>query len=248
MARRRITTSATAVNLDSMLDTLMNVVGILVIVLVAVQLSSQEAARRITEEAEKVDPKEVARLEAALDNTKQRAEAASEALRLQRTNAADPKAELSRLRSQLQVEEDLAKSAAARAATIEKERAATHAAAVKAMAKASADREHEESARKALEKKLVEMRRDLEKLPVLTALPIKEVRLPDPRPAPPNVTEIHVLCRESRIRLVDIKSLQEKGQKRADFIVRSKKLDPDGDTWLADGAGFVAEFNKTPVK
>ena len=47
MARRRSATSATGGNLDSMLDTLTNVVGILVIVLVTVQLSSQEAASRL---------------------------------------------------------------------------------------------------------------------------------------------------------------------------------------------------------
>ena len=44
MARRKSNTSATGANMDSLLDALTNVVGILVIVLVAVQLSSQEAA------------------------------------------------------------------------------------------------------------------------------------------------------------------------------------------------------------
>ena len=47
MARRRMRTSATGGNMDSMLDTLTNVVGILIIVLVTVQLSTQEAASRI---------------------------------------------------------------------------------------------------------------------------------------------------------------------------------------------------------
>ncbi|MDA0255637.1 MAG: hypothetical protein O3A18_12240, partial [Planctomycetota bacterium] len=62
MARRRSISSATGGNLDSMLDTLTNVVGILVIVLVAVQLSSQEAASRIAAAVEKIDPQEVQRL------------------------------------------------------------------------------------------------------------------------------------------------------------------------------------------
>ena len=53
MARRRSKTSATSGNMDSLLDALTNVVGILVIVLVAVQLSSQDAARKIVEEYEK---------------------------------------------------------------------------------------------------------------------------------------------------------------------------------------------------
>ena len=58
MARRRSKTSATSGNMDSLLDALTNVVGILVIVLVAVQLSSQDAARKIVEEYEKkISPK-----------------------------------------------------------------------------------------------------------------------------------------------------------------------------------------------
>jgi ABC-type Zn uptake system ZnuABC Zn-binding protein ZnuA len=80
-----------------MLDTLTNVVGILVIVLVAVQLSSQEAASRIAEELEKIDPQEVARLEQAAAEAKEQAEEAAEALREQRQAVTDPRAELSRL-------------------------------------------------------------------------------------------------------------------------------------------------------
>ena len=64
-----------------MLDTLTNVVGILVIVLVAVQLSSQEAASRIAEQIEKIDPEEVARLEEAAEAARQRADTAAQALR-----------------------------------------------------------------------------------------------------------------------------------------------------------------------
>ena len=58
MARRRSKTSATGANMDSLLDALTNVVGILVIVLVAVQLSSQEAARRMEEMIANIDPAE----------------------------------------------------------------------------------------------------------------------------------------------------------------------------------------------
>ena len=58
MARRRSKASATGANMDSLLDALTNVVGILVIVLVAVQLSSQEAARRMEEMIANIDPAE----------------------------------------------------------------------------------------------------------------------------------------------------------------------------------------------
>ncbi len=231
-----------------MLDTLMNVVGILVIVLVAVQLSSQEAASRIVEAMSKIDPEEVTKLEEAAVKAKAKVEAAAAAIRDQRQAVTNPTAELSRLQAQFQIEEELAKEAVSRAASLEKKQATDVAAARKASEKATAERDKKEQERKAVEGRLAKMRRELQNLPVLEAPPAKEVRLPDPRPAPKDTTELHVLCREERIWLVDILALQEKAQKRANFVVRSKKLDPDGDTWIADGKTFVDEFNKASVK
>jgi hypothetical protein len=248
MARRRSKTSATGGNLDSMLDTLTNVVGILVIVLVAVQISSNEAASRIAAELEKVDPQEVARLEEAAEQARAEAAAAAEALREQRQAVLNPRDELSRLEAALQIDQDLAREAVARAAELDKQRAADLSAATQAAARAAAEQAKREAERNAVAERLAKMRRELENLPVLEAPPAKEVRLPDPRPAPAGVKEIHVLCREGRIWLVDIPALQEKAKKRADFVVRSKKLDPDGDTWIEDGGTFLDEFNKAPVR
>jgi chemotaxis protein histidine kinase CheA len=248
MSRRRSKTSATGGNLDSMLDTLTNVVGILVIVLVAVQLSSQEAASRIAEQLEKIDPQEVARLEQAAADAKEQAEEAAEALREQRQAVTDPRAELSRLEATLQIEQDLARQAAARAAELEKQRTAQLEAAAAAAKQAAAATAKQEAAREAAEQRLAEMRRELENLPLLTAPPAKEVRLPDPRPAPQGVKELRVLCRERRVWLVDSEALQAKAQKRADYVVRSKKLDPDNVRWILDGQTFVEEFNKAPVR
>lgn len=249
MARRRSTTSAIGGNLDSMLDTLMNVVGILVIVLVAVQLSSQEAASRIAEALEKIDPQEVARLEAAAAQAKQQAAAAAVAIREQRQAVMDPRSEVSKLEAELQIEEDLASEAAKRAATLEAQRAAEVAAARKAAELAeSKDVAKRQDQQASLEARLSDLQRELKHLPVLPPPPPKEVRLPDPRPSPSGVTELFVLCRDEKIWLVDIAALQEKALKRADFVVRSKKLDPDNDRWITDGKTFVEEFNKAPVK
>jgi hypothetical protein len=248
MARRRSKTSATGGNLDSMLDTLTNVVGILVIVLVAVQLSSQEAASRIAEQLEKIDPQEVARLEQAAADAKRQAEEAAAAVREQRQAVTNPRAELSRLEASLQIEQDLARQAAARAAELEKQRTAHLEAAAAAAKQAAAATVKQEAARTAAEERLAERRRELENLPVLAAPPAKEVRLPDPRPAPRGVKELRVLCREGRIWLVDIEALQAKALKRADYVVRSKRLDPDNDRWIPDGQTFVEEFNRAPVR
>jgi len=231
-----------------MLDTLNNVVGILVIVLVAVQLSSQEVASKIAAQLEKVDPQEVARLEAAAAAAKAQAEAAARALREQRQAASNRPAEASRLEAAIQIEEELAREAAARATELEQRRATALKAATETAKQAATERAKQEAERQAAAARLAERRREFADLPVLTAPPVKQVRLPDPRPAPAGVREFHVVCREGRTWLVDIPAVQEKAQKRADFVVRSKKLDPDGDTWLPDGKTFIDEFNKALVK
>jgi hypothetical protein len=248
MARRKSATSATGGNLDSMLDTLTNVVGILVIVLVAVQLSSQEAASRIAEALEKIDPQEVARLEQAAEDAKDKAAEAAQALREQRQAVTDPRAELSRLEAALQIEQDLADQAAARAAELERQREAERPAAEEAAARLAAEQAKQEAEKKSLEERLAEMQHELDNLPVLAAAPAKEVRLPDPRPIPGGVKELRVLCREGRIWVVDLEALQAKAKKRADFVVRSKQLDPDGDNWISDGGTFVEVFNEAPVR
>ena len=248
MARRKSKTSATGGNLDSMLDTLTNVVGILVIVLVAVQLSSQEAASKIAEAIEKIDPEEVTRLEKEAEEARQQASEAAEALREQRQASRDPKAELSRLEAALQIEQDLARQATTRAAELEQKREAEEKAAEEAIKVAAAEQAKQEAETKALEERVAEKRLEFENLPVRKAPPSKEVRLPDPRPAPQGATELRVLCREGKVWLVDIKAIQDKAVKRADFVVRSKKLDPEGDNWILDGQKFLEEFNSRSTR
>ena len=74
MARRKSNTSATGANMDSLLDALTNVVGILVIVLVAVQLSSQEAAQRMEEMIAQIDPAEQERIKQAAKDSEEKLE------------------------------------------------------------------------------------------------------------------------------------------------------------------------------
>jgi len=253
MARRRSRTSATGGNMDSMLDTLTNVVGILVIVLVTVQLSSQEAASRIAAAIAQIDPEEVKRLEREAEEAKEAAEAAEAQLDAQReARNRDPAKEILRLEAEANTSEAAARAAATKADELVKRKTAESAAAKKAA---------EEAARKAAEAKAaaeraladVERRRaalaaELDKTQKPVAPPAKEVRLPDPRPAPDKAKELRVLCREGRVWLVEIEELQEQAQKRAAYVVRQKKLDPDNDNWLTDGKVFAEEFNKAPVR
>lgn len=249
MARRRRKTSATDGNLDSMLDTLTNVVGILVIVLVTVQLSTQEAASRIAEAVARIDPGEIDRLEREADE----AEAGIEEARRQLSEAReagrkDPAAELARLAAEAAVAEELAAEVRRKAAGAAKkqEAARKQAAAKRREQQTRLKKAREERERVAVEREALVAKLDAIKPP--ESLPAKEVRLPDPRPAPEAAEELPVLCREGRIIPVEVKALQARAQKRAAMIIAQKKLDPDGDTWLSDGKLFEEEFNKRPIR
>jgi chemotaxis protein histidine kinase CheA len=253
MARRRQRTSATGGNMDSMLDTLTNVVGILIIVLVTVQLSTQEAAQRIAEAVQKVDPAEVARLESEAADAKAAADAAQARLDAARKPAAkDPAAEAARLEAEATKAEQTAREAEARAAAIEKEKAdkarVAKQSADAATKKAAEEKAKAEAAVAQAEAAWRALAAELEKTEKPIAPPAKEVRLPDPRPAPAGAKEIRVLCREGKVWVVNIPALQEIAQRRADFIVRQKKLDADGDQWLAEGKAFLDAFNDKPVR
>jgi chemotaxis protein histidine kinase CheA len=239
--------------MDSMLDTLTNVVGILIIVLVTVQLSTQEAAERIAAAVQKVDPAEVARLEAEAAEAKAAAEAAQARLDAARKPAArDPAAEAARLEAEAAKAEQAAREAEARAAAIEKEKAdkarTAKQAAEAATRKAADEKAKAEAAVAQAETAWRALAVELEKTEKPIAPPAKEVRLPDPRPAPAGAKEIRVLCREGKIWVVNIPALQEIAQRRADFVVKQKKLDPDGDGWLTDGKTFLDTFNDKPVR
>ena len=253
MARRRSRTSATGGNMDSMLDTLTNVVGILLIVLVTVQLSSQEAAERIAAAVEKLAPEEIARIEQEAEQAKAAADAAQARLdALDRPQPRDPAAEAARLEAESVKSDQAARDAAARAAALEKEKrekseaarkAAEDAARKAAEAKAKAEKEVQEAelVRQALASELEKTEKPIEP-------PAKEVRLPDPRPAPPGAQELRVLCREGKIWVVDGDEIQQKVLLRSKPIVERKKLDPDKDGWLTDGKPLEEEFNKDPLR
>ncbi|MCE9631549.1 MAG: hypothetical protein K8S94_12650 [Planctomycetia bacterium] len=252
MARRRSRTSATGGNMDSMLDTLTNVVGILIIVLVTVQLSTQEAANRIAAAVENIDPQEVANLEQAAIAAKAEADRLeAQVNQFQQPTQRDPAAEAAKLEAQAATAEAAAREAAAKAATLEKAKAAQAKAAQQAAddaaRKAAEDLARAEAALKKTEEARLALAVELDNTPVPITPPAKEVRLPDPRPAPKDAKEVTVLCREGRIWVVDTPLLQEPAQKRAAFVVKSKKLDPDDDQWVSDGTIFSTEFNKMPV-
>ena len=249
MKRRRRKKRAIGGNLDSLLDTLTNVVGILVIVLVTVQLASQEAASRIAESVQKIDPVEIERSEAQSRQSQEKAAKAAAALKqAQAAPRQDAGQEIARLEARAAVALEVARLATARAIELEQKHLDDSAVTKRASEAARVEKVKLEAERKQADDRRAALAVELTKMPLPIKLPAKEVRLPAPRPAPTGAKEARVLCREGRIWLVDIPGLQAEAQKRAASVVRQKKLDPDGDDWLSDGKLFTKTFNESPIK
>ena len=109
--------------MDSLLDALTNVVGILVIVLVAVQISSQEAAKRMEEMIEKIDPEEQKKIEQEAQEAKAQIEQVTQAIAQEKNQEKiDPEKLLKALKDDIEAAEK--KAQADRLAAIDVEKAA----------------------------------------------------------------------------------------------------------------------------
>ncbi len=186
-----------AASFDSLLDTMTNVVGILVIVLVITQLGVQKAVKRIEENLPTISQEQ---LEAA---RKAAAEAPADPEKLARELAAlkpPTEAELAALRKQIEeLRRRLAKDPA-----VEKEIAQLQAKlAEREKLKTEAEkREREEERRKR------EMEAKLAQTAVRQAPPAVVIPMPAPRPAEKGSSEVTVLCRHNRVIPIDVPALR----------------------------------------
>lgn len=230
MARRR---HDSEMNFDSMMDTLTNVVGFLILVLMLVQLGLGEAVERIRT----IDPLAFGLREEDIRRTLQDAQDKwrSVAELTARWEQAEP-----RLRADREELQRLKGSPA------------------EAVKVASVDLDQarkllEEARRKAqeMEKRLAgllaerdKLKGQLDKTPVRSAPPTKIVKLPDPREAPKGATAMVLLCREGKVYWVDQDALLDRALKRTAFFQRQNLNKPNE----VDGEKLVAFFDKTPVQ
>lgn len=254
MARRRSKTSATGGNMDSMLDTLTNVVGILVIVLVAVQLSSQEAATRIAAAVAKIDPAEIERRNAEAEAARKARDEALRALEREQEKARqDPAEALEKLRKELAEAELEAQQEARKAQELQKKAAEAVAAAKAAEEKLAAEIKALEERSKRDAVRLDALRIEVDAARKIEAPPVKEVRLPNPRPLPTlpdgkpaTLQPVMVLFRGGRCLPIVDSLIRTKAEKRLGDLVRARRLDPDKDNWLDDADALIKAFNDKP--
>ncbi|MFI4876176.1 MAG: hypothetical protein ACIALR_12585 [Blastopirellula sp. JB062] len=229
--------------LDSLLDTMFNVVGILLIVLVVVQLGVRSAVERIAATAA-VDP---AALEAMI---KKLEETHKEKLKVESSlDELDPdESKLEELLKRLQ-SESIAKEATLVGKEGELKKALI------------AQKEQEDAKKKSSEfkKKRTQLSTDLsssiEKIASLEAvlddtkpraqLPAKVVNLPDPRPAPDGIKQAIFLCANNKVYPLNPTELRDGAKKRSEYQLsrgmRKYVKDPEKGV---DAKSFVDDFNQ----
>ena len=235
MAKRRA--SGADMNLDSLLDTLTNVVGVLVLVLLLVSLNVREAVERILE----VNPDQLgisavqlaAAQKQAADLARQRANLAQ--LASPEQLAADER-EVVELRQRV---ESLRRGEVPQ--PIPPEKLDELRKKIEAETKKS-----EELARQVAgtDADLQTLKGQLDQTQPVAAPPAKIVRLPNPREAPRDAKPLLVVCRDGRVAAFDPEELRESARKRAQFLLAplQKKAGPDGEI---DCQKFVEQFNKS---
>ncbi len=237
-------------SLDSLLDTMTNVVGILVILLTITQLGVSDAVKRIGTgggvQPEVIDEaqEELNRLEKLWADLKARLDA------LIGEESEDPEKRLRELNKAI---EDLKANVAVLMETHEakKREAELELLALKneAEEKIKAQEEEANKLRAQIlqnEDELASLRAKLADTPVQGPLPAKVINLPNPRPAPEAGRPLTFLCREGRIMFVDVEGIQELAQKRAASIIQRRRLARDPNAGI-DGKILSEEFNENPI-
>jgi hypothetical protein len=204
-------------SLDSLLDTMTNVVGILVIVLVVTQLGVNDAVDRISaSEAE-----ELKKLELQLQEAK-----AELAPRLEEHQDRDPEEMIERLK---QLVKQIADAKADLAGLVEMRKAA-EAESLKPIEEAKQLVQQQQEAEEELKQQIVDLQTAiaslearLEKTPQREIKPPKIVQLPNPRPAPEGAQPVIFYCRGGRVALLDVPAAQNR-TKWLDYQIRRRRL------------------------
>jgi len=260
MARRKSNTSATGANMDSLLDALTNVVGILVIVLVAVQLSSQEAAQRMEEMIAQIDPAEQERIKQAAKDSEEKLEEMKLALQEEsEKDEIDPDKLLAMLQDDIAAAELKAKKDLLAAEAAEKEAEEKKLAAEELRRSLMAQLATLEEKEKEFTVAKTDLLAKLENMPTLNAPPPKEVRPPTPKDIPRNkdgnalLQERKVLVSNGKvIPFVDPgKQMETAIKNRLKMIIDKNKINVGEGNYISNEAQamkLIDEFNKDPAK
>ncbi|MFO0905095.1 MAG: hypothetical protein U0939_18965 [Pirellulales bacterium] len=240
MARRG---SNAEMNLDSLLDTLTNVVGVLIMILMLTTLNVRQAVQRILD----LDPSQLSISDSEVASAQKQAAAARlqreqlEAKWKQLAPATPPGlaapapgeslasliAKLDALKAQPSVE--MSPEAPAQDATKKLE---------------ESKRRRDELSQKlvSVEEELARLKSQLDMTQVVAAPPAKIVSLPNPREAPAEATEFRVIIRGSRIAPFAPAAVRDRAKKQVETLLRSPQLKSGASE--IDCQKLVEQFNK----
>lgn len=219
---------ATELNLDSLMDTITNVVGILVLILVLVTLNIKKSVDRIREE----DPSQFGISKVQLAEIQEMAKQHRQLIEQLEIQTEDLDIEMEQdeaeIVEQQEVIEELSQEPPPDIETL-------------AMEQKKKEEELEE-----IKKELASVEGELGETRDMTAPPPKIVRLPNPRNAPEGAEPILFLCREGRLMVFDPEGLKSRVEKRVGYLMRPlvSKATSDGEI---DCQKLVASYNKNPL-
>ena len=211
-------------SLDSLLDTMTTVVGILIILLIVVQLGADSAVKRIVDEKNYDELMEMAMRQFE----DQRNGLLEEKKKLELGMAAKNKQDQQFVR-------EIAK--------LEKKLSDLKASVPKSLGNSTVlqtEKKKVDDEKKKIEVKLRKIKGLLAKAPKPSSKSLsKDVHLPDPKPAPPKATPFRFLCREGKIYPLDDSNLR----KSADKAITQSGIKPNKDREY-DGKKLAAHFGQ----
>jgi hypothetical protein len=235
--------------LDSLLDTMTNVVGILVMVLIAAQLGVKDAVDRIAD-SELVDPEKLEETREELQLSRDQRDAIQSQLdSMKPQDSIETKVQLADLRRKLQqtrsqiVSENKTANQFAVKIEADKKKAAEASKKIKAIADSKKARDRLQAELKGALENEAKLKALLEDTPVQEAPPAKVVTLPDPRPAPDGARQVTFLCANNRIYPISADDWRDSLRKKAEFLVAAKRLD-GGPAIGVNKDRFMTEFKK----
>jgi hypothetical protein len=213
-------------SLDSLLDTMTNVVGILVIVLVVTQLGVGDAVKRIVVGSIEITPEDLA--EAQTQQAAKAAERSAREQELAEIKNTDLEAAQRDLRVQVAAESrrlDDLKDRRKRQLTQRLKEAREAAEKLEAeQIKQIADLELQESK---LQDQLASLKDRMRTTKPAEVLPPKIVHLPNPRKATSGAKPVSFICRDGVIMPVNIESAQDRASKWTAAYITENRLDRD---------------------
>ncbi len=236
MPRRRKTSE---LNLDSLMDALTNVVGILVIMLVLTTLDVSSAVQRIKRERPEdfgVSPMDVAQAQLEADRGQQRLQALREKAMAAPAAAGGP-----------QLADYLRQIEALKAARPNEVAADVDPAELARLIEERTRKSQQlEQQLTQAQNELAQLKAQLDDTPQVAAAAPKVVNVPNPRAAPEGIQPVTFLCRDGRVLPFDPDKLKDRAERRLEFLLRPLRAKA-GAGGEIDCQALVADFNKTKI-